>query len=212
MSLRAARVQKTNLKHQQVTKRVGVGMVARRDWFHLYSWVMRLTCACSSYRVTWYCSLKGNEFFAEVEQEFMQDDFNLTGLNSQVPYYEYALDTILDVESTEAARFSKDQQARAMFAPSLQYRLSTEHGSLHQEAVESAAELLYGLIHARYIITPRGLSMMQEKVSSPPPCSQVHCSLAQRELTGVSAVNELPLWPLSAGLLPRSADASCWSE
>merc|ERR1711965_467948 len=80
--------------------------------------------------VQWFCSLKGNEFFAEVEHEFVQDDFNLTGLSAQVPYYEYALDTILDAESAAAARFSKDQQ----------------------EAVESAAELLYGLVHARYII------------------------------------------------------------
>ncbi|KAL1520893.1 hypothetical protein AB1Y20_022454 [Prymnesium parvum] len=91
--------------------------------------------------VQWYCSLKGNEFFAEIEPEFLQDDFNLTGLSSQVPYYEYALDTILDVESPAAMRFSKDQQ----------------------DAVESAAELLYGLVHARYILTPRGLSLMHEK-------------------------------------------------
>ena len=96
-------------------------------------------------RVSWFCSLKGNEFFAEVEHDFMQDDFNLTGLSAQVPYYEYALDTILDSESSAAARFSKDQQ----------------------EAVESAAELLYGLIHARYIITPRGMAAMLEKVHSP---------------------------------------------
>jgi len=105
--------------------------------------------------VDWFCSLKGNEFFAPVEHEFMQDDFNLTGLSAQVPYYEYALDTILDSESTTAARFSKEQQ----------------------ESIESAAELLYGLIHARYIITPRGMAAMMEKYKSCHfgRCPRVHC-------------------------------------
>lgn len=85
----------------------------------------------------------------------MQDDFNMTGLSAQVPYYEYALDTILDAESAVAARFSKEQQ----------------------EAVESAAELLYGLIHARYIITPRGMQAMLEKYKLVHfgRCPRVHC-------------------------------------
>ena len=62
-------------------------------------------------RVSWFCSLKGNEFFSEVEEDFIQDDFNLTGLSAQVPHYEFALDTILDVESPGTAGFSEEQQA-----------------------------------------------------------------------------------------------------
>ena len=53
--------------------------------------------------VSWFCSLKGNEFFAEVDEDFIQDDFNLTGLSAQVPHYEFALDTILDIELSAGA-------------------------------------------------------------------------------------------------------------
>lgn len=34
--------------------------------------------------ISWFCSLKGNEFFCEIEEDYIQDDFNLSGLCSQV--------------------------------------------------------------------------------------------------------------------------------
>lgn len=48
--------------------------------------------------ITWFVNLRGHEFFCEVEEDFIREDFNLTGLQSLVPYYGYALDFILDVD------------------------------------------------------------------------------------------------------------------
>eukprot|EP00301_Raphidiophrys_heterophryoidea_P009013 c13309_g1_i1.p1 GENE.c13309_g1_i1~~c13309_g1_i1.p1 ORF type:complete len:285 (-),score=36.26 c13309_g1_i1:232-1065(-) len=91
--------------------------------------------------IPWFCSLKGNEFFVEVDEEYIRDAFNLTGLSSQVPYYDYALDIILNDEPPADDMMTEDQQ----------------------EMINSAAEMLYGLIHARYIITSRGMAAMKDK-------------------------------------------------
>uniref|UniRef100_A0A1D1YEH9 Casein kinase II subunit beta n=1 Tax=Anthurium amnicola TaxID=1678845 RepID=A0A1D1YEH9_9ARAE len=90
--------------------------------------------------ISWFCGLKGNELLCEVDEDYIQDDFNLCGLQGQVPYYDHALDMILDSDS---------------FSGEL-------NGEEHSE-IESAAELLYGLIHARYILTSKGLNTMHEK-------------------------------------------------
>lgn len=41
-------------------------------------------------------SSKGNEYFCEVEEDYILDRFNLTGLNTEVQNYSQALDLITD--------------------------------------------------------------------------------------------------------------------
>ncbi|KAF7335432.1 Casein kinase II subunit beta [Mycena venus] len=92
----------------------------------------------SSTWISWFLSSKGNEYFCEVDEDFILDRFNLTGLNNEVANYAQALDLItdqLDDEVQDELRGSLDVQAR----------------------------LLYGLIHARWIVTARGLAKMVEK-------------------------------------------------
>lgn len=105
--------------------------------------------------ISWFCNLRGNELFCEVDDDYIQDDFNLCGLSSQVPYYDYALDLILDVESSHGDMFTEEQN----------------------ELIESAAEMLYGLIHVRYILTSKGMAAMLEKYKNYDfgRCPRVYC-------------------------------------
>nr|GMD29773.1 putative casein kinase II subunit beta-4 [Ipomoea batatas] len=83
------------------------------------------------------------------ESETDSEDSDVSGsdgddtswISCQVPYYDYALDLILDVESSHGDMFTEEQN----------------------ELVESAAEMLYGLIHVRYILTTKGMAAMLEK-------------------------------------------------
>ena len=82
-----------------------------------------------------FISSRGNEYFCEIDEDYLTDRFNLTGLNTDVQYYQYALDLVTDVFDLDC-----DDDMR--------------------EQIEKSARHLYGLVHARYITTTRGLAKM----------------------------------------------------
>ncbi|SCV00578.1 LANO_0F07580g1_1 [Lachancea nothofagi CBS 11611] len=92
-----------------------------------------------------FCARFGHEYFCQVPTEFIEDDFNMTGLAQEVPHYRKALDLVLDLEamSDEEGQDSEEPVSRSI--------------------VEHAAEQLFGLVHARYILTKPGLQAMAEK-------------------------------------------------
>lgn len=91
--------------------------------------------------IQWFCDLEGHEFFVEVEIDYIKDTFNLYGLKERIPRFNEAMKMILSSDSPD----SEDLNDQSFL-----------------EVYQSAMDL-YGLIHARYIISPRGLTMMREK-------------------------------------------------
>lgn len=93
--------------------------------------------------VAWFCMLRNHEFFCEVDPAFVQDRFNLYGLKEVVgPLYGEAMTMILGYAPTEKQLADPTQR-------------------IHK--VLETARVLYGLIHARYILTAQGLSDMKAK-------------------------------------------------
>ncbi|KAF9887588.1 casein kinase 2 regulatory subunit [Aspergillus nanangensis] len=135
-----------------------------------------------------FCSLMGHEFFAEVSEDFIEDDFNLTGLQSQVPMYKEALEMILDVEpededeEEEEEDEEEDEDEILGDEKPAGYRRAGDrrHARVASDlsVIESSAELLYGLIHQRYITSRPGIQQMLEKYEMQHfgVCPRVHCN------------------------------------
>ncbi|EDW27904.1 GL19762 [Drosophila persimilis] len=89
--------------------------------------------------IQWFCKQRGNEFFAFVDEEYIRDKFNLMFLDTELRNYSSALDVILDLNSGSRS----------------------DNGP--QSEVDESAEKLYGMIHARFILTDRGIDLMIKK-------------------------------------------------
>jgi len=148
--------------------------------------------------ISTFCSLMGHEYFAEVSEDFIEDDFNLTGLQAQVPMYKEALEMILDVEPSETgSELSEEEEedeeqdeeedegllGEELDQPAEGAGAAANGGkrrgrsSSDTSVIESSAELLYGLIHARYITSRPGIQQMMEKYEMAHfgYCPRVYC-------------------------------------
>ena len=90
--------------------------VEQKDWIH------------------WFCKLRGNEYFVEIDDNFLKNEENLVGIN-----YKQYLKTLLSEKP------KKDE-------------LTLELLEDYQEIRE-----IYGLIHKRFILTKLGMGLMREK-------------------------------------------------
>lgn len=118
--------------------------------YHTANLTLSLT---TSHVGTQFISSRGNEYFCEIDEDYLTDRFNLTGLNTEVQYYQYALDLVTDVFDLDC-----DDEMR--------------------ETIEKSARHLYGLVHARFIVTTRGLAKMVRRVSMPSH-SRIPCLLTR---------------------------------
>ncbi|KAF4689683.1 hypothetical protein FOZ60_001281 [Perkinsus olseni] len=114
------------------------------------------SCSYDCGWIAWYCSLKGHEMFAEVDEDYIRDAFNLYGLRAKVQFYDHALEMILSDERPDEEDLADN-----------------DFLEIYREAVD-----LYGLIHARYCLTPRGLSVVKEKYlrGDYGTCPRVYCN------------------------------------
>lgn len=104
--------------------------------------------------IQWLCSARGNHFLCEVDQSYIEDAFNLYGLRGIIPHFRDCLDMVLDCGSDsdpEPAEWS---------------------GRLYKHARD-----LYGLIHARFILTGKGMAHMAAKYHERQfgVCPRVYC-------------------------------------
>ncbi|KAI4242380.1 MAG: hypothetical protein LQ352_007251 [Teloschistes flavicans] len=109
----------------------------------------------------WFISSRGNEYFCEIDEDYLTDRFNLTGLNADVQYYQYALDLVTDVFDLDCEDDMREQ-------------------------IEKSARHLYGLVHARYITTTRGLAKMVNPLPSLPSFHSIPSFLYQRPSTNLT--------------------------
>ncbi|EDO15662.1 hypothetical protein Kpol_473p21 [Vanderwaltozyma polyspora DSM 70294] len=112
---------------------------------------------CVDLWIDLFLSRKGNEYFCEVDVDYITDRFNLINLQKAVSKFSLVIQYIVD---------ELDESVLEAMSPS------------KLEQLEADARKLYSLIHARYIITVKGLQKMLAKYKDAEfgRCPRIYCN------------------------------------
>lgn len=104
--------------------------------------------------VDWFVASPRGKFLIKIDPEYLAATFNFYGLRQKVPNFKYALDLI------RGPFLSQDQRPAAWPAD-----------------IDDYGMCLYGLLHARYLLTEAAHEKMYEKYKNKefPKCPRVFC-------------------------------------
>lgn len=104
--------------------------------------------------VEWFLSTARGKYFVQIDNEYLQNPFNYYGIRQKVPNFHYALELI-----------------KGNYIP------RQNRSPAWPEDIDDYGLCLYGLLHARYILTSEGQQRMFEKYrnSEFPHCPRVLC-------------------------------------
>ena len=94
-----------------------------------------------------FCGRRENQYFCKVEDSFISDSFNLYGINSEFHLYKQALSVILGEYTNEASNGGGLEGASRI-------------AEIDEAELENTANYVYGMIHARFILTTPGIEAM----------------------------------------------------
>jgi len=135
-----------------------------------------------------FLKLKKNRYFCKIDKEFLEDTFSHYGVSRLVKGYRLVIKIILDKANSEDY---------------------WEASKADRRSLDHRAAQLYGLLHARFIVTQVGLHRMRRlfKKNYWGPCPRVGCTNQALLPIGINDKpnrDEVKLYCCSCGLMYRS--------
>ena len=93
--------------------------------------------------IDWFLEQPSSDWFCRLPKSFTSDAFNTSGLNIEQNHAKSALNQLLDMGSGESDSESFDSDS--------------------EDEIERCTEVIFGLLHARYIFTAEGVKEMTKK-------------------------------------------------